>query len=110
MTVSFNSVTCEADYVESYRRDGFAIVRGVFDPSEVAALAEAFDRQYAAGLLHPRDFRHGNLMVRVGSDPALGRIVKMVQWPSYMDPALAAWRTDRRLFELVAPLLGPNIK
>jgi ectoine hydroxylase-related dioxygenase (phytanoyl-CoA dioxygenase family) len=98
------------DYLEDYRRDGIAVVRRVFGPAEVTALATAFDRQYAAGLAHPQDFRHGNLMVRVGSDPALGRIVRMVQWPSYTDPALAAWRTDRRLFELVAPLLGPDIK
>jgi hypothetical protein len=40
----------------------------------------------------------------------LGRIVKMVQWPSYGDPALAAVRTDMRLFELLAPLLGHDIK
>ena len=110
MTVSFSSVTCEADTVEGYRRDGFAIVRGVFDHGEVAALAAAFDRQYAAGLRHPRDFRHGNLMVRVGSDPAFGRIVKMVQWPSYGDPDLADIRTDMRLFGLMAKLLGSDIK
>jgi hypothetical protein len=70
------------DYLADYRRDGFAVVRRVFGPAEVAALAAAFDRQYAAGLAHPRDFRHGNLMVRVGPDPALGHVVRMVQWPS----------------------------
>src|SRR3954447_4462622 len=98
------------DHVADYGRDGFAIVRGVFNSAEVADLAAAFDRQYAAGLAHHSDFRHGNLMVRVGSDPVLGKIVKMVQWPSYGDPALAALRTDMKLFELLAPLLGSDIK
>ena len=41
------------DYLEDYRRDGIAVVRRVFGPAEVAALATAFDRQYAAGLAHP---------------------------------------------------------
>ena len=98
------------NYLANYRRDGIAVVRGVFNTAEVATLATAFDHQYATGLAHPWDFRHGNLMVRVGPDPVLGRIVRMVQWPSYGDPVLAAWRTDRRLFELLAPLLGPDIK
>jgi ectoine hydroxylase-related dioxygenase (phytanoyl-CoA dioxygenase family) len=110
MTLSLSSATCGEDHIADYHRDGFAIVRGVFNSAEMAWLAEAFDRQYAAGLTHPGDFRHGNLMVRVGADPVLGRIVKMVQWPSYDDPALAAIRTDMRLFELLAPLLGSDIK
>src|SRR3954451_23768048 len=110
MTVSLSFAAYDGDHIADYQRDGFAIVRGVFNSAEVADLATAFDRQYATGLTHPRDFRHGNLMVRVGTDPALGRIVKMVQWPSYGDPALAAVRTDMRLFELLAPLLGHDIK
>ena len=110
MTLSLSSAICGGDHIADYHRDGFAIVRGVFNPAEVAGLAAAFDRQYATGLTHPSDFRHGNLMVRVGTDPVLGRIVKMVQWPSYGDPTLAAVRTDMRLFELLAPLLGSDIK
>jgi ectoine hydroxylase-related dioxygenase (phytanoyl-CoA dioxygenase family) len=110
MVGNLSLATNGGDHVADYRRDGFAIVRSVFDPAEIADLAAAFDRQCAAGIVHPSDFRHGNLMVRVGSDPALGKIVKMVQWPSYGDPALAALRTDMRLFGLLAPLLGSDIK
>jgi ectoine hydroxylase-related dioxygenase (phytanoyl-CoA dioxygenase family) len=110
MTVSLSSAIFGRDHIADYHRDGLAIVRGVFNSAEVAELATAFDRQYVAGLTHPSDFRHGNLMVRVGDDPALGRIVRMVQWPSYADPTLAAIRTDMRLFELVAPLLGSDVK
>jgi hypothetical protein len=110
MMVSLSFAAYDGDHIADFHRDGFAIFRGVFSSAEVADLATAFDRQYAAGLTHPCDFRHGNLMVRVGTDPALGRIVKMVQWPSYGDPTLAAVRTDMRLFELLAPLLGSDIK
>src|SRR4051812_18551226 len=110
MTMSLSSAIYSEDHIAEYHRNGFAIVRSVFNSAEVARLAEAFDRQYAAGLIHPRDFRHGNLMVRVGADPVLGKIVKMVQWPSYADPALAAIRADMRLFDLLEPLLGHDIK
>src|SRR4051794_2292937 len=110
MRVSLSPALVGGDHIADFHRDGFAIVRHVFNPAEIADLAAAFDRQYAAGLAHHSDFRHGNLMVRVGSDPVLGKIVKMVQWPSYGDPALAALRTDMKLFELLAPLLGSDIK
>ncbi|WP_207479996.1 phytanoyl-CoA dioxygenase family protein [Arenibaculum pallidiluteum] len=99
-----------ARHVDEYRDRGFAVVRGVFGPEEVAELAAAFDRQWEAGLAHPRNFRHGNLMVRVAQDPALGKVVAMVQWPSYGDPVLARYRTDPRLLALVEPLIGRDVK
>lgn len=99
-----------AAHAEEYRARGFAVLRGVFRPGEVAEMAAAFDRQREDGLRHPRDFRHGNLMVRVGEDPALGKVVKMVQWPSYADPVLARYRTDPRLLAAVAPLVGTDVK
>src|SRR5204863_428742 len=40
----------------------------------------------------------------------LGTIVRMVQWPSYEDAVLARLRTDARLFALLEPLLGGDIK
>jgi ectoine hydroxylase-related dioxygenase (phytanoyl-CoA dioxygenase family) len=96
--------------VDEYRARGFAVARRVFSGEEVAELGDAFDRQYRDGLGHPRDFRHGNLMVRLGEDPKLGKVVRMVQWPSYTDPVLARWRTDPRLHALVAPLIGSDVK
>jgi ectoine hydroxylase-related dioxygenase (phytanoyl-CoA dioxygenase family) len=99
-----------ADYVEHYRDHGFAVVRGVFDAEEVAALAAAFDRIYARGLGYERSFRHQNVCFRLGRDPALGRVVRMVQWPSYFDAALDAVRLDRRMLQIVAPLIGADLK
>jgi ectoine hydroxylase-related dioxygenase (phytanoyl-CoA dioxygenase family) len=99
-----------ADHLERYREQGFAVVRGVFGPGEVALLAAAFDRVYGRGLGHPASFRHQNVFFRLTHDPKAGRIVRMVQWPSYFDEVLARYRTDRRILEILAPLLGKNLK
>jgi ectoine hydroxylase-related dioxygenase (phytanoyl-CoA dioxygenase family) len=93
-----------------YRAEGYAVVRGFFARDEVASMADAFDRHWAQGMAHRASFRHGNLFYRQGGDAGLGRIVRLVQWPSYVDPTLDAVRRDRRWLRLLAPLIGPDIK
>ena len=93
-----------------YRAEGYAVLRGVFDAGEVAALAAAFDRQWQEGMAHRHSFRHGNLFYRQGKDAALGKIVRLVQWPSYADPVLENARRDPRWLPLLAPLIGRDIK
>ena len=100
----------EPAYLEAYRQRGFAVVRGVFDAADVRELAQAFDRLYADGLAHGRSWRHGNMLIRLGDDGALGKIVRLVQWPSYADPVLDKFRRDRRMHDIVAPLIGSDIK
>ncbi|WP_341705269.1 phytanoyl-CoA dioxygenase family protein [Ferrovibrio sp.] len=94
----------------AFARDGYAVIRGLFGPAEVAAMAAAFDRFWAEGLALPRSFRHGNLLFRLGSDPQLGRILRMVQWPSWRDALLDAVRLDRRFAALLGPLIGTDLK
>jgi hypothetical protein len=96
--------------VEDFERRGYAVVRGVFAPDEVPALAAAFDTVHAEALRHPRSWRHGNLLYRLGTDPALGRIVRLVQWPSYAHPVLDRFRRDVRMRDLIAPLIGGDVK
>lgn len=98
------------DYLEDYRRDGFAVVRGLFDPAEVLEMAAAFDRIYAQGLALGASFRHQNLFYRLGRDANLGQIVRLVQWPSYVDPALDRFRLDQRILAVLQPLLGEDLK
>jgi ectoine hydroxylase-related dioxygenase (phytanoyl-CoA dioxygenase family) len=99
-----------ADTIAQYRALGYGVLRGVFGAGEVAELAAAFDRHWARGVALGASFRHGNLHYRIGEDDRLGTIVRMVQWPSYEDAVLARLRTDARLFALLAPLLGGDIK
>ncbi|MGH7090794.1 MAG: phytanoyl-CoA dioxygenase family protein, partial [Stellaceae bacterium] len=99
-----------AEALAQYRKQGYAVVRGFFAPDEVAAVASAFDRHWREGLAHRASFRHGNLFYRQGKDPRLGKILRLVQWPSYVDPALEAVRRDPRWLALLRPLLGGDVK
>jgi ectoine hydroxylase-related dioxygenase (phytanoyl-CoA dioxygenase family) len=96
--------------VDHYREHGFAVVRRVFGAEDVAALRAAFDRHWAEGMARGASWRHGNLFYRLGEDAHLGRVLRLVQWPSYVDPVLARYRTDPRLLATVAPLIGRDLK
>jgi ectoine hydroxylase-related dioxygenase (phytanoyl-CoA dioxygenase family) len=98
------------DYIGFYRENGYAVVRGLFGPDEVAALATAFDRVYAEGMLHGRSFRVQNTLFSIANDAALGPIVRMVQWPSYFNRELERIRRDPRILTVLEPLLGRNLK
>jgi hypothetical protein len=100
----------EADLAH-YWRDGYAIVRGFFGAHEIGEIGAAVDRLYAEGIAHGRSFRHGNLFYNVatpgeGAEP----VVRMVQWPSYHQPLLNRVRLDARFAELLAPLIGSDLK
>jgi ectoine hydroxylase-related dioxygenase (phytanoyl-CoA dioxygenase family) len=93
-----------------YRAEGYAVLRGVFGADEMATLAAAFDRQWQQGMTHGASFRHGNLFYCLGEDATLGKVVRLVQWPSYADPALELARRDPRWLPLLEPLIGRDIK
>jgi len=99
-----------AHYLDDYRRDGYAIVRGVFALAEVAEIAAATDQLYAEGVAHGRSFRHGNLFYNVAPGPGGAPLVRMAQWPSYHQPVLDHVRLDPRVAALLAPLIGPDLK
>lgn len=98
------------DHVTDYRRDGYAIVRGVFSASEIAAIGAAMDQVYAEGLAHGRSFRHGNLFYNVTEGPDGKPHVPMAQWFSYHNEVLNRVRLDPRYLDLLRPLIGDNIK
>ncbi len=97
------------DHVAEYRDRGYAIVRGIFAPREVAAIGAAMDQVFAEGVAHGRSFRHGNLAYTVTDGPG-GTHVPMAQWPSYHNAVLDAARLDPRWLDLLAPLIGRDIK
>lgn len=98
------------DYAETYRREGYAIVRGFFSPDEVEAIGEASDQLYREGVTHGRSFRHGNLFYNVTPVEDGEPLVRMVQWPSYHQPRLNSVRLDPRFARLLEPLIGPDLK
>ncbi|HUG46055.1 MAG TPA: phytanoyl-CoA dioxygenase family protein [Sphingomicrobium sp.] len=103
---------CGSDnaHVAAFRRDGFAIVRGLFSFSEIAGIAAAVDRLYGEGIAHGQSFRHGNLFYDVANGAGGRPLVRMVQWPSYHQPVLNSLRLDNRIARLLEPLIGPDLK
>jgi len=100
----------EADYVASFRRDGYAVLRGFFDPAEIAEIGAAIDQIHAEGVAHGRSFRHGNLFYNVAPRAGAEPLVRMVQWPSYHQPVLERVRRDPRMAAMLAPLIGGDVK
>ena len=86
------------------------MVRGLFSPGEVEAIAQAFDAIEREALDQGRSFRHGNLLYRLGPDPKLGRIIRMAQWPAWRNELLARVRLDPRFAALLRPLIGDDLK
>ena len=97
-----------ADFAH-YRREGYAVVRGFFDPVEIAEIASAIDQLEAEGIAHGRSFRHGNLFYNVARSSGEA-FVRMVQWPSYHQAVLNRVRLDPRFADLLEPLIGRDLK
>ena len=98
------------DHVRDFRERGYAVIRGLFSPAEVAELAPAFDRIAAAGRAHRTSYRHGNVFFKITNDDNLGPLMRMMQWPAYIDPVLERYRRDPRIVELLSPLIGCDLK
>jgi hypothetical protein len=108
--VAYQEPEYGGDYVERYRRDGYAIVRGLFTPEEVGRIGAAVDEVHAEAVRHGRSFRHGNLFYNV-AEGADGRPqARIVQWPSYHQPVLNSVRLDPRMAALLEPLIGSDLK
>jgi ectoine hydroxylase-related dioxygenase (phytanoyl-CoA dioxygenase family) len=100
----------KADYISEFRRDGYAVVRGLFLPDEIELIAAASDQLYREAAAHGRSFRHGNLYYDVARSAGREALVRMAQWPSYHQPILNSVRLDTRIARLLEPLLGPDLK
>jgi ectoine hydroxylase-related dioxygenase (phytanoyl-CoA dioxygenase family) len=105
-----------AAFKAQYERDGYAVVRAVFTPAEVAAMKARFDAWRTSMLeKHHATFVCGNHRVWLteggaGGAGATKRVLRGIQWPSYTDPTLDAFRTDARLFAIASALIGADIK
>ena len=102
--------TDSADSQHQLWEHGYAVVRGVFSPADVAAIAAEMDRLKADGLRYRATYRDRNLAYIIRPHPTLGCHLRFMYWPEYISPVLARYRTDPRLLDLLEPLIGDNIK
>lgn len=93
-----------------YHEHGYAHFKNVFTPDEIAAAKAATDRVKQYGYNKGRSFRQGNLNFWLQDDPSIGLNVIGMQWPSYLEPELAAMRIDPRMLRILEPLIGLNAR
>lgn len=98
------------EYLERYRRDGVAVIRNVFDDGDVSVLKSAFQAVQADGMQLRASYRHQNVLFRLSQDANLGKTLRLVQWPSYFSDVLNRYRLDRRMLDIVEPLIGGDVK
>ena len=97
-------------HAEHFRDQGYAIVRGLFDPDEMAEVQEAARAVYAEGVKHPSSYRHKNLYFDVIDDPDGGHVMLQAHWFSWINETLDRYRRHPKVFEVLQPLLGDDIK
>ncbi len=91
--------------------DGYAIVRGFLSSDEMAEMSAETDRMYQEGLKHHATYRDRNLLFEVLNDPqARRRVVIQAHWTAWISPYLERMRRHPKYFDILAPLLGPDIK
>lgn len=98
-------------HVAELRETGYAVIRGFLTEEEVGEARRAADAVYAEGLKHHATYRDHNLLFDVIEDPATGRrSIPQSHWFSWINPTLEAQRRSPKMFDVLAPLLGPDIK
>ncbi len=95
---------------EHFRREGYAVIRGVWTASEIAAAHAATDELKRRALEVGSAFRHGNLQGWLAEDASIGLNVIGMQWPGHWSPLLERMRRDPRMLEILRPLIGENIR
>ncbi|MGF1592143.1 MAG: phytanoyl-CoA dioxygenase family protein [Kiloniellaceae bacterium] len=98
------------EHVAQFRAEGYAVLRGVFATEEVREIAGAFDRIHARAMVGGRSWRDRNTFFRMADDEKLGRVLRLAQWASWIDPVLERVRRDPRLLDILEPLIGRDLK
>jgi len=103
-------IRADTSYLDHYREHGYAVIRSVFTPDEIAELHEACARMRERGLGYPATFRHGNVVFWRDVDHDGTQLLRGMQWPAYLDASLDALRGDPRMLAIVEPLIGNDLK
>ena len=75
------------DLVAELESEGYAIVRGLSSPAEIAEIGAETDQMYREGLKHHATYRDKNLLFEVLDDPkANRRVVLQAHWTAWLSP------------------------
>jgi len=99
-----------SDHVAQFHAEGYALLRGVFTPDEVATLATAFDAIRARALAGGRSWRDRNIYYCLAEDEKLGQVLRYAQWTAWLDATLESLRRDPRMLNILEPLIGRDLK
>ena len=99
------------DYVDHYWEHGYAVVRGLFTPNEMKAAQQEAKRIYAKGMKHHATYRDRNVLFEILPEAFAGqRYVLQAHWYAWFSPLFEKMRRDPRVFAVLEPLLGRDIK
>lgn len=94
-----------------FRADGYAIIRGFFDPQEAAELKAKSDELYAIGIQHPVTYRHGNLAYEILPEKHFGkRYLIQAYWFAWAARFYDELRSRHQYLDVLRPVLGDDIK
>lgn len=88
-------------WLKDFERDGVALVKGVFRPSEMSEIRLA---AYASLEAKNPAYKGQTLETTVSGRPAI------LFWPALVSPVLDRFRTDERLAGIIRTVLGEEVK
>ena len=93
-----------------FRADGYAIIRGFFDPQEAAELKAKSDELYAIGIQHPVTYRHGNLAYEILPEKHFGkRYLIQAYWFAWAARFYDELRSRHQYLDVLRPVLGDDV-
>ncbi len=100
-----------SEFVEQFKSQGFAIIRGFLSAAETAEISAETNRLYQEGLKHHATYRHGNLLFEILEDPkARRRVVLQAHWTAWISPSMERMRRTEKYFKVLQPFLGDDIR
>ena len=102
--------TMTIDIKSQMRAQGYAIVRNVFQESEIVTIRAEFDRLKEKALQYKDVWRDKNVLYVVREHPENGYHVRFIHWAPYISPLLDKIRIDKRYLSICSPLIGNDIK
>jgi ectoine hydroxylase-related dioxygenase (phytanoyl-CoA dioxygenase family) len=93
--------------VEEFWDIGYTVFRGLFSPGDVERLKSACARVEEKA--RDQNYRAPDPRVRFRFAPNDPAHLSLVDWPCLADPVLESFRKDKRIYDVLSPILGPDI-